>query len=80
MKAEDFISYEDMAKLFIEAEEAEFVSDMEDYEACNSECHECPARPACLTLSANRTESENGRETYYYYVLPIIKELKDESK
>ena len=73
----DFITYEDMAKLFIEAEEAEFVSDVEDYDACNSECNSCPARPACLTLSLNKTDTESSSETYYDYVLPIIRELKN---
>ena len=78
MKANDFISYKDMAKLFIEAEEQLFVGDIESYDSCNSKCDICPAKEACLTLSVNRTESQSGRETYYDYVLPIIKELKNE--
>ena len=76
----DFFLYKDMAKLFIEAEEQLFVDDIEDYDSCNSKCDSCPAKEACLTLSANRTESQSGRETYYDYVLPIIKELKNETR
>ena len=76
----DFISYEDMAKLFIKAEEQLFVGDIENYDDCDSECDNCPARPACLTLSKNKTDTKFGRETYYDYVLPIIEELKNETK
>ncbi len=76
----EFISYKDMAKIFIEAEEQLFVDDIEDYDSCNSECDKCPARESCLILSANGAESQSGRETYYDYVLPIIKELKNETR
>ena len=76
----DFISYKDMAKLFIEAEEQFFVGDIESYDDCNSKCDSCSARPACLTLSVNRTELQYGRELYYDFVLPIIEELKNESR
>ena len=75
----DFISYKDMAKLFIEAEEQLFVGDIESYDDCNSKCDSCPAKEACLALSVNRTESQSGRETYYDYVLPIIEELKNDN-
>ena len=74
----DFISYEDMAKLFIEADEAGHINDIEDYDDCDSECDSCPARLACLTLSKNKTDTKSGRETYYDYVLPIIEELKND--
>jgi len=76
----DFISFEDMAKTFIKADEAGHISDINNYDACDSECDSCPAKIVCLTLSQDRTESHSGRETYYDSVLPIIKEIQNDQK
>ena len=69
------MTYEEMAKAFLEARDKGFAGDLQDPADCNSQCEECPAAEACTIL----TESESPKAFYKNYrahIIPLLWEIK----
>jgi len=74
----------ELAEAFVEADKQGFLgNDIEDASACNDECSSCPASPACRQMSNNGHGGQSYtqfKELYHKEVLPIIKEIQNETR
>jgi len=68
------MTYEEMAKSFLEARDKGFVGDVNNPTDCNSKCEECPAYKACGILSEDNsltTFCSNYREL----IMPLFETI-----
>ncbi len=69
------MTYEEMAKAFLEARDKGFAGDLQDPNDCNSKCGECPAAEACTILSEDK-DPKTFTRNYRAHIIPLLWDIK----